>query len=322
MNKNQFHFEHPTLLDKARNQLTYLRSSSGMKISDYHREHANEIKQNGFVQIDNFLSPEVLSSIQSDINDRLKKGLFSYPTLAQSKIDPIKHKDLIDNYLYGSGEAFLKRGIAFEKKDFKSYEQVLSEFKPSTLNFKIPSNRIDYFNIWLDSRILGIVEAYMGLHPYLLEAYVRRNFPSPYRTMNHFWHRDLNHKFHLLKAFIFFTDTDLSNGPHEFVSQTHNDFTLNGKRYYEDGLVEKTYPENSGRIQRSVVKAGTLVIEDTRGLHKASLPEQGFRDLGYAVFMPLPWFKPYRYKNFEVNRETFQQLNDSQKSFIPKAYIV
>jgi hypothetical protein len=248
-------------------------------------------------------------------------GDFSFPTLAQSKIDPIVHKDLIDNYLYGSDEYFSKRGITFEKKDFKSYDQILDDFKPSTLHFKIPSDDINYFKIWLDERILGIVQAYMGLQPYLLEAYVRRNFPSPYKTMNHFWHRDLNNKHHLLKAFIFFTDTDLTNGPHEFVKKSHSDFTLNGQRYYDDHLVESTYPVESRQIERSIVKAGTLIIEDTRGLHKASLPQMGFRDLGYGVFLPLSWFRSYKHTNYQITYNVYKELSTEKKNFIPKSFV-
>ena len=34
----------------------------------------------------------------------------------------------------------------------------------------------------------------------------------------------------------------------------------------------------------SNVKAGTIIIEDTRGLHKAGIPKRDYRDLGFAVF--------------------------------------
>ena len=34
----------------------------------------------------------------------------------------------------------------------------------------------------------------------------------------------------------------------------------------------------------SKVKAGTIIIEDTRGLHKAGIPKKAYRDLGSRYF--------------------------------------
>lgn len=281
-------------------------------------EMASAIKRNGYIAIPDFFSKEEIDRVQSSVCEKIENGLFDYPVLAQSKIDEKRDKDLIDNFLLGTGKDFQKRGIAFTKENFNSYEQVLKDFQPSTLGFKIPEKEPSFFKLWLDERLLNIIEAYMGFSPYLLEAYVRRNFPSPYRTMNHFWHRDLNNKFHLLKVFIFLSDCDLTNGPHEFVSGSHRDFRLNGKRYYSDTEVDVLHSE---KIVRSQVKAGTVIIEDTRGLHRASLPLSGHRDLGYGVFLPIPWYRNYKYKNYQINRNVFDSLTGHQQSYIPKIFI-
>ena len=104
--------------------------------------------------------------------------------------------------------------------------------------------------------------------------------------MNHHWHRDTNNKFFLLKAFLFLNDCTLKNGPHNYIKGSHKDLSLNGKVYYSNEEVEKNYDTKTDLIL-SEVKAGTLIIEDTRGLHRAGIPLEGHRDLMYGIFFPL-----------------------------------
>ena len=192
-------------------------------------------------------------------------------------------------------------------------------FFPTLTAFMLERSII-FRSVWLDERILRVVSSYMGLVPKMVESYVRRNFPSPYKTMNHFWHRDLNHPHHLVKVFIFLSDCAVENGPHEFISGTHADHSsLNSKRYYDDLEVNRVYPEDSlGRVV-SEVKAGTIVIEDTRGLHRARLPLSGYRDLGYAVFIPSQKKDPGFY---HFPKKSLSELTAFQKRFIPDKAIV
>lgn len=111
---------------------------------------------------------------------------------------------------------------------------------------------------------------------------MRRNFLVPYSTMNHYWHRDLNSPFHLLKAFFFLSDCGVDNGPHEFITGTHRKLdVLNGQRYFSDAQVGALYPPGHPARVLSVVRAGTVVIENTRGVHRANLPTAGHRDLWF-----------------------------------------
>jgi len=157
----------------------------------------------------------------------------------------------------------------------------------------------------------------MGLRPYLIEAYLRRNFPAKYKVMNHFWHRDTNHPIFLLKAFIFLSDCKITTGPHEYISGSINDLRISGKTYYTEEEISNVYPKDSKNRILSIVKAGTIIIEDTRGLHKATIPQEGFRDLGFAVFFPLSFLpkkiKPY----YNINTNDYQKLSNRQKSYIP-----
>lgn len=314
---NQFSFRHPTKLDSLSNSLKYFHlKADSHELDERQKSSVQELRNSGFTILPEYITGDTLKYFQQDLDFRFKNGKFSYPVLAQTKIDEVRDKDIIDKFLYGTPQFFKSRGLTFDKDDFQSYDQILADFNPSTLGINIPSDNSAYFNLWLDQYLLKIIETYLGYQPKMFEAYVRRNFPAPHRTMNHFWHRDLNNKFHLVKAFIFFTDCTLETGPHEYISGSHKDYSLNGKRYYSDEEVESLYTPATKLKISSVVKAGTVILEDTRGLHKAVLPQKSYRDLGYAIFYPWPWYRTYKYVNFEVQRKVYSHLSTLQKQCI------
>jgi hypothetical protein len=137
--------------------------------------------------------------------------------------------------------------------------------------------------------------------------------------MNHYWHRDINHNFHLLKMFVFLSDCTIETGPHEFIQGSHSNHNiLNGQRYYKDEQIDELYPPSHKNRILSIVKAGTVVIENTHGLHRATIPRAGHRDLGFGVFMPIPSF--YRHKNYHFPKETYDSLSPMQRAFIPESF--
>ncbi len=161
----------------------------------------------------------------------------------------------------------------------------------------------------------------MGVRPYLAEAYIRRNFPAKYKVMNHFWHRDRNHPDHLLKAFLFLTDCEIENGPHEYIAGSVIDRQLDGKPYFSEEEVDSIYPKDDYRRIKSIVKAGTIILEDTRGLHRATIPTKGIRDLGFAVFVPHPFYSSWESKYYNIDKKLFHSLSKRQKEYIPKSFI-
>jgi hypothetical protein len=276
----------------------------------------DQLRKDGCIVLQDYLSPKLLPRLQQDFNAALRGLKFDTPCLAQTRIDPVRHAALIDNFMYGSPQQFKAQGVAFEREEVRDYEQVLREFKPSTLSAQPLGYSQSFREAWLDPFLLGVVSGSMGMVPKLSEAYARRNFPAPHRTMNHFWHRDLNTPSHLLKIFFFLTDCARDTGPHEFIYESHRRLdVLNGQRYFTDEEVDRAYPSGDPRRLVSEVRAGTVVIEDTRGLHRARLPETGFRDLGYAIFTPLRPYYPHR--NYEFPRSAYEQCSEFQKAFIP-----
>lgn len=215
------------------------------------------------------------------------------PCLAQAKVDRLKHSELIDNKFKYSNAKLNSHGVCFNKEDILNYKQVVSDFRPSTLKISM-FNKLEHFNLWLNPYILKLIESYMGVVPFLTEAYSRRNFPAEYKVMNHNWRRDNNHEHDLLKAFLFLSDCDITDGPHEFVIGSHKYLAPSGYHYFQDKEVDALYPPGSERRYVSKVKAGAIILEDTRGLHRAAIPTTGERDLGYAIFFPIPFWRPLK----------------------------
>jgi len=283
-------------------------------------ERLSHLREHGYVMFDHLVGTERFQNLQADFQNRLENELqFEMPCLAQSRIDPERDADLIDNNFLATVSEMEKRGVTFSRDDIKSYKQAIKDFAPSTLKLPMVDTQ-DYFDLWLDEEILDIVEAYMGFKPVLTEAYIRRNFPARFKVMNHHWHRDRNHQTHLLKGFIFLSDCDLTNGPHHYIAGSATGPELRGKNYYTSEEIHETYGADSDREIISVVKAGTIILEDTRGLHKAGVPDKGFRDLGFSVFMPPMAFRSWG-DLYNISEETHARLSERQQSYIPKANV-
>lgn len=289
-------------------------------LNQVQKDQLTELRQNGYVMFDHLVGTERLKRLQADYRDRVENKLdFEFPVLAQAKIDPDRDAALIESNFLATPQQLAEHGLTITRDDISDYKHAVEEFQPSTLTTYLPDDH-DWFDLWLDSNILPVAEAYMGFVPHLIEAYVRRNFPARFVVMNHAWHRDRNHETHLLKAFFFLSDCTLKTGPHHYISGSVNDRTIDGKFYFSDEEVRAAYPEESGREVVSVVPAGTIVLEDTRGLHKAGIPEEGHRDLGFATFMPISLVN--RPPMFRVSRETFEKLTPEQQKYIPSGNIV
>jgi hypothetical protein len=289
------------------------------KLSLAQTEIVATLRKEGCVTLPNHLQPAILKQLQDEL-ERVMQGLdFAMPALAQTRINLEQHSELINNFMYGTQHQLKAWGVTFDRREAQSYTQVLRDFNPSTLTAPMLALSETYRQVWLDPFILGVVSHYLGMVPSLAEAYVRRNFPAPHRTMNHYWHRDLN-SMHLVKMFVFISDCEVENGPHEFIRKTHRrDDILNGKRYFSDAEVDALYPEGSAERTVSIVKAGTVVLEDTHGLHRARLPSAGHRDLGFAVFMPIRPLYPHR--NYDFPRAGLTTLTSFQRAFIPNSML-
>ncbi len=62
-----------------------------------------------------------------------------------------------------------ERGLTFGRSELSSYAQATKEFRPSTLTSKLP-DETNWFDLWLDPAMLGVMEGYMGFFHHWEEA--------------------------------------------------------------------------------------------------------------------------------------------------------
>lgn len=296
-------------------------STRETELTPVQKEKLAALRRDGYVAFDHLIGTEKLQRLQAGLKQRIEVDLdFEYPCLAQTLVDPERDADLIANNFLATNAQLKARNLTFEKADARSYDQVVTDFEPSSLKVFLPDEP-EWVGTWLDEAILPVVEAYMGFRPELVEAYIRRNFPAKFVVMNHAWHRDRNHETHLLKAFIFLNDCTLRNGPHHYIAGTVQDRRLDGTPYYTEDEIRAVYPEGDPREIVSVVPAGTIILEDTRGLHKAGMPVEGFRDLGFVTFLPAMAMVK-RPPLYTVSRAAVSELSKRQRDYIPAANII
>ena len=284
------------------------------------QQHITTLKKRGYIVLDHMIGSEKFNTVKNSINHKFEQSFdLEFPCLAQAFIDNERDQDLVAKNFLATKEQLEARKLTFDRQDIASYQQMINELNPSTLTIPMPSVR-DYYELWLDPVVTEIISNYMGFVPELTEAYTRRNFPCNYRVMNHNWHRDTNHKNHLLKAFIFFTDCDVNTGAHHYIAGSAQDPRFRDKVYFTDDEINSTWPIGSEDHIVSTVPAGTIIIEDTRGLHKAGIPMKNYRDLGFAVFLPPNHFKKSP-QFYQIEKTTYDSLSDEQQRFIPSANV-
>ena len=128
--------------------------------------------------------------------------------------------------------------------------------------------------IVFDESILSFAQKYLGVAPILdlVAMWWHTTFAkSPDKEAAQWFHFDMDH-LKWIKFFFYITDVDENTGPHTFVARSHKNFGIPFKlrskgyvRLTDDEVAAAFTPES---FKEFVGKRGTLIVEDTRGLHK------------------------------------------------------
>ena len=132
-----------------------------------------------------------------------------------------------------------------------------------------------------DETLLTVARQYLGTTPKadILSMWWHTNFHSqPDSESAQFYHFDMD-RLKWLKIFIYLTDVGPADGPHAFISGSHKldgipaHFLDRGYVRLSDEEVESHY----GKLQEVsfVASRGTIILEDTRGLHKGTAVQPG-----------------------------------------------
>ena len=134
-----------------------------------------------------------------------------------------------------------------------------------------------------DYSLLSVAQTYLGAPPIMENTALSWSTPfnpNPSKRAAQFYHFDMD-RIKWLKLFIYITDVGPKNGPHSFVRGSHRRFGIpdallkQGYSRLTDEEVGNYYPPED--FLEFTGARGTMIFEDTRGLHKGKNLDQGHR---------------------------------------------
>jgi hypothetical protein len=134
----------------------------------------------------------------------------------------------------------------------------------------------DVQSLLADQSILCLAQAYLGCRPLadVITMWWHTNFQKqPDAQAAQFFHFDMD-RIKWLKVFIYLTDVGPENGPHSFVRGSHRvgaippNLLLRGYKRLSDQEVHDSY--GAGDCKEFSAPRGSIIVEDTRGLHKGA----------------------------------------------------
>lgn len=244
--------------------------SSKIKFDDYNgivpikskvklKEIVKELDEKGYVVYENVLSDEVL------------EYLYKFGTTTQSSARP----------LY-SGKGLVAKNTVI---DFNNLIAIHYDFNEETL-----INDPVVQSLMVDKSLIAIAQEYLNCTPIsnVTGMWWQTDFEkTPNDEAATMWHFDMDHV-RWIKYFFYITDVNTNSGPHCFVEGTHKpgkipkELLKRGYARVTDEEIAETYPKE--KVKEFVGKKGTLIIEDTIGLHKGKHVIDGSRLLFQLTF--------------------------------------
>lgn len=141
----------------------------------------------------------------------------------------------------------------------------------------------DVQQLMADSSIIAVAQQYLRCKPIfdVMSMWWHTAYSKvPDKEAAQWWHFDMD-RIKWLKFFICLTDVEPDNGPHSFVKGSHRTggipsvLRLKGYSRLTDQAVEACFPPD--KFIEFVAPRGTIIAEDTRGLHKGKLVLSGDR---------------------------------------------
>lgn len=148
---------------------------------------------------------------------------------------------------------------------------------------EIVVNNPDVQNLMADASILSVAQAYLGSLPMadVTSMWWHTAYSDqPDEDAAQMFHFDMD-RIRWLKLFIYLTDVKTENGPHCFIEGSHRTGGIpsrllsKGYARLNDEEVSLHYAPNKFIEFRA--PAGTIILEDTRGLHKGMVVRNGDR---------------------------------------------
>ena len=212
------------------------------------------------------LSPEALQAVLVEL---ATNGVVVLPGM----IDVQTCERITDSLLSCSGR-YSGDSLAEEGKLLSTYDRG----RPQAAKFAIDGcellgNEV-LVNLVCDESVLDVAQTYLGTAPVIdivTAWWSATSAGVPDSEAAQLFHFDMDRP-RWLKLFVYLTDVGPENGPHVFIPGTHRDggipAALLSKGYARlgDDEVAEYFPPD--RWLEVVGRRGTVILEDTRGLHK------------------------------------------------------
>ncbi|TGL77740.1 phytanoyl-CoA dioxygenase family protein [Leptospira yasudae] len=260
------------------------------------RNIVDQIRNKGYYVVENALPSDIV------------EYLHSYGTNMNCRSRPL-HSSESSNALDG-------------KIDFNNLTGIHYDFNEENL-----INDSIVQNLMTDRSLIAVAQEYLGCMPRsnVTAMWWHTNFEkAPNAEAATMWHFDMDHV-RWLKFFFYITDVDSESGPHSFVEGTHKPGSIPDKllqRGYArilDEEIEETYPRE--KIIEFVGPKGTLIIEDTIGLHKGKHVVNGARLLFQMTYSDHMFGGSYSKRKFHTFKDKATEQFIMKNKEIYKKYI-
>lgn len=164
---------------------------------------------------------------------------------------------------------------------------VFSSGQPEGVRYDFPASKLAnepiYQSLMADPSILAVAGGYLRAMPILdlVSLWWHTAFQKePDSDAAQFYHFDMD-RIRWLKFFFYITDVTTESGPHCFIEESHSSGSIPAeilaKGYSRLEDLELLEHFSKEQFIEFVGKRGTIIAEDTRGLHKGKAVEAGSR---------------------------------------------
>lgn len=191
---------------------------------------------------------------------------------------------------------------------------------PVDSNFLINQKIIQ--QIILKDEIFDIGLKYFGTEPLFdhVALSISTNFKKePDKEAAQLYHFDLD-KPKWLKFLTYVNDVGIDNGPHCFIKKTHKNnaipFSLRSKGYIRIDDQNNNLKNMINNEIKITGKAGTSIIEDTKGLHKGLVVKSGYRILLNIQINSSMFGSPSKKVNFnKIDKDLLEKFIEKKDFF-------
>jgi hypothetical protein len=244
--------------------------SAGVWLSEGSHEIATQNGRSDFSDAEDFLNLwQEPGSMERTLNQLNADGY----AILDTKFDPQIVQELATYFASAPCTLTSDQELNMDPED-----RVVVDFEnPLAVKYSVDTNAVlmnaTVRKMLLDRGLLQVAQEYLGSTPIVDIVTAWYSFPSanPSHEAAQLFHFDLD-RVRWLKVFLLLTDQTIETGAHVYIPGTQRDGGISsgllakGYARLEDPEVEAFYPKETWKSM--VAPAGSILLEDTRGLHK------------------------------------------------------